>query len=217
MGASLVVLVVLSVLQVAVLSYVNPPFTVMTALDWIRSGGVVELTIPHDGWRQLREISPHIRKAVLAGEDQRFLSHNGFDFEEINEAVKDIVLQKGYRGASTVTMQAARTVFLWPDRSLVRKILEAYYTVLVEIFWDKRRILEIYLNTVDWGEGIMGVEAASRRYFHVSSQLVTQSQAALLAAILPSPHRWSPTHPNEQVLRRQRRILKDMEKMPLVS
>jgi len=217
MGVSLVVLVVLSVLQVAVLSYVNPPFTVMTALDWIRSGGVVEPTIPHHGWRQLREISPHIRKAVLAGEDQRFLSHNGFDFEEINEAVKDIVLQKGYRGASTVTMQAARTVFLWPDRSLVRKILEAYYTVLVEIFWDKRRILEIYLNTVDWGEGAMGVEAASRRYFHVSSQLVTQSQAALLAAILPSPHRWSPTHPNEQVLRRQRRILKDMEKMPLVS
>ena len=168
-------------------------------------------------WRPLNEIAPHIRKAVLAGEDQRFLSHNGFDFSEINEAMRDMVARKGFRGASTISMQTARTVFLWPARSLCRKILEAYYTVLIEIFWSKERILEIYLNTVDWGKGIMGIEAASRAYFHISSARVSQRQAALLAAILPSPHRWSPTNPNHYVLKRQGRILRDIRKMPLVS
>jgi len=168
-------------------------------------------------WRPLNEIAPHIRKAVLAGEDQRFLSHNGFDFTEINEAMRDMVSKKGFRGASTISMQTARTVFLWPARSLLRKILEAYYTLLLEIFWTKERILEIYLNTVDWGKGIMGVEAASRTYFHISSAHVSRRQAALLAAILPSPHRWSPTNPSPYVLKRQRRILKEINKMPLVS
>lgn len=168
-------------------------------------------------WRPLNAIAPHIRKAVLAGEDQRFLSHNGFDFSEINEAMRDMVSRKGFRGASTISMQTARTVFLWPARSLWRKVLEAYYTVLVEIFWSKERILEIYLNTVDWGKGIMGVEAASRTYFHISSAHVSRRQAALLAAILPSPYRWSPTNPSPYVLKRQRRILRDIKKMPLVS
>ena len=168
-------------------------------------------------WRPLNEIAPHIRRAVLAGEDQRFLSHNGFDFTEINEAMRDMVSKKGFRGASTISMQTARTVFLWPARSLWRKILEAYYTVLLEIFWTKERILEIYLNTVDWGKGIMGVEAASRTYFHISSAHVSRSQAALLVAILPSPHRWSPSNPSSYVLKRQRRIIRDIKKMPLVS
>jgi len=167
-------------------------------------------------WRPLEEISPHVRKAVLAGEDQRFLSHNGFDFTEIQEAMKDMVSRRGFRGASTVTMQTARNVFLWPARSLLRKALEVYYTVLIEIFWDKERILEIYLNTVDWGRGVMGIEVASQHYFRVSAAHLSRSQAALLAAILPSPHRWSPTHPGLETTRRQQRILRDMDRMPLV-
>jgi monofunctional biosynthetic peptidoglycan transglycosylase len=183
---------------------------------WIHEQGTVRPNHFHSPWRPIREVSPYLRKAVLAGEDQRFLSHHGFDLTEMNQAVKDIVLKKGFRGASTITMQVARTVFLWPERSLLRKGLEAYYTALIEIFLSKERILEIYLNTVDWGKGLRGAEAASRKYFRVSSLDVSRSQAALLAAILPSPHRSSPTDPSDQVLRRQRRILGDMEKMPLL-
>jgi len=216
-GTALFVLVILSVLQVALLRFINPPFTVMSAWERIRNMGSGKEVASIKEWRPLNEIAPHIRKAILAGEDQRFLSHNGFDFTEINEAMRDMVSRKGFRGASTISMQTARTVFLWPARSLWRKILEVYYTVLVEIFWTKERILEIYLNTVDWGKGIMGVEAASRTYFHISSARVSQRQAALLAAILPSPHRWSPTNPSPYVLKKQRRILRDIKKMPLVS
>ncbi|MEJ2587135.1 MAG: monofunctional biosynthetic peptidoglycan transglycosylase [Deltaproteobacteria bacterium] len=207
----------ISVLQVVLLKVVNPPCTLMTAWGWVESIFFQKPGPPRIYWRSLNEISPHMRRAVLAGEDQRFLNHMGFDFDEIKDAVEDMFSGEHIRGASTITMQAARTVFLWPDRNWVRKALEAYYTILMEVFWGKRRILEIYLNTVDWGRGIMGVEAASIRYFNVPASRITRIQAARLAAILPSPHRWSPTKPNAHVLRREKRILKDMGKMPLIS
>ena len=206
----------ISMLQVFILRFVNPPFTAMIAWNWVQEKDTRRLDALRSLWRPLKDISPYLRKAVLAGEDQRFLVHYGFDFTEMNKAIKDMVLRKGYRGASTITMQVARTVFLWPERSWLRKMAESYYTVIIELFWNKERILEIYLNTVDWGAGIMGAEAASRKYFHISCSRISRSQASLLAAILPSPHRWSPMNPNEQVLRRQKRIIKDMEKMPLV-
>jgi monofunctional biosynthetic peptidoglycan transglycosylase len=113
-------------------------------------------------------------------------------------------------------MQAARTVFLWKDRNWIRKSLEAYYTVLIEVLWSKKRILEIYLNTVDWGTDVMGAEAASRVYFHTSASRITAYQAALLAAILPSPHNWSAANPSAYVRARQQKILDDMRKMPLL-
>jgi monofunctional biosynthetic peptidoglycan transglycosylase len=114
-------------------------------------------------------------------------------------------------------MQTARTVFLWPDRSWGRKVAEAYYTVLIEIFWSKERILEIYLNTVDWGSDLMGAESACKTYFHRSCTHISRPQAALLAAILPNPDKWSPTNPSAYVSMRQKTILKDMKKMPLLS
>ena len=206
---------VLTTVQVLLLRFINPPFTARIAGGWIQSK--INSTVynrPHYYWRKLNDISPHLKKAVLASEDQRFLSHLGFDLIEINQAVWDIIRSKRVRGASTITMQVARTVFLWHGRSWLRKIAEAYYTILVEMFWNKARILEIYLNTVDWGKGIMGAEAASEKYFHTDSAHLTASQGALLAAILPSPHKWSPTHPNKFVRIRQKRILKDMTKMP---
>lgn len=211
------ILLALSMLQVLILRFVNPPFTAMIAWNWVQEKETHRLDALRSLWRPLKDISPYLRKAVLAGEDQRFLMHHGFDFTEMNKAIKDMVLRKSYRGASTVTMQVARTVFLWPERSWLRKTAELYYTVIIELFWKKERILEIYLNTVDWGRGIMGAEAASRKYFHISCSRISRSQASLLAAILPAPHKWSPTNPNEQVLRRQKRIIKDMGKMPLVS
>jgi len=198
------------------LRFINPPFTATTLWKWIKKGAVAPDYRLYHSWRPLKEISPHIRRAVLAGEDQRFLSHHGFDFTEMNEAVKDMVLKNEYRGASTISMQSARTVFLWPERSVFRKAAEAYYTVLIEIFWGKERILEIYLNTVDWGKDTLGVEAAAKRYFDRSASSISVSQAALLAAILPNPHKWSPIHPSPVVLKRKKRILRDMKIMPLI-
>jgi len=205
-----------SLLQVALLRWVNPPFTVMSAWQWV-CHAMGEDEVPRMDWQPLHRMSPHIRRAVLAGEDQRFLAHWGFDFTEIGEAMKHMASKRGLRGASTISMQTARSVFLWPSRSLLRKGLEAYYTVLIEMLWSKERILEIYLNTVDWGKGVMGVEAASQRYYRISSSRLTQEQAAFLAAILPSPHRWSPTDPSPHTRWRQERILRDMTAMPLVA
>ncbi|NNG06399.1 MAG: monofunctional biosynthetic peptidoglycan transglycosylase [Desulfobacteraceae bacterium] len=210
-------IIILSISQVLFLRFVNPPFTARTGWTWFEK----KLTTGHDKsplyrWRQLKHISPHLRKAVLAGEDQRFLSHHGFDFIEMNEAFWDILAERGTRGASTITMQAARTVFLWPGRSWLRKMAEAYYTLLIEVFWSKERIFEIYLNTVDWGEGIMGAEVASRNYFRRSSSRITATEAALLAAVLPNPRKWSPVNPSGYVEERKRKIMRDMRKMPLL-
>jgi len=203
--------------QVLLLRFFNPPFTVKTAWTWFGNKlSVSREKGPLYRWRPLKEISPHLRRAVLAGEDQRFLSHRGFDFIEMNKAVSDILMEKGTRGASTITMQVARTVFLWSGRSWLRKSLEAYYTLLIEMFWSKERILEMYLNTVDWGTDIMGAETASRRYFNTPSSHVTVSQAALLAAILPNPHEWSPVNPSPYVEERKYKIMHDMPKMPLL-
>jgi len=213
----MVLFLVVSVVQVAVLRVVNPPFTGTMISNWITdkvAGRKAQWLDPE--WRPLRNMSPHLRRSVLAGEDQRFANHNGFDFVEMNQAVQDALAGGRVRGASTITMQVARTVFLWPGRSLVRKGLEAYYTVLIEVFWSKKRILEVYLNTVDWGEGVVGAEMASRKYFRTNASYLTAEQAALLAAILPSPHHWSAEHPTEYVKERQRRILEDMRKMPLL-
>ncbi len=207
----------LTVIQILVVRFVNPPFTAVMAWQWVKGGGSYKMHNLRETWRSLHLVSPYLRKAVLAGEDQRFLDHHGFDFAELGHAVRDLLLQRGVRGASTITMQVARTIFLWPERSWLRKGAEAYYTLLIEIFWDKERILETYLNTVDWGTGIMGAEEAARRYFHASCGRLNPSQAALLAAILPNPHRWSPVHPNSRVLERQKRILRDMKRMPLIS
>jgi monofunctional biosynthetic peptidoglycan transglycosylase len=211
----LLILVLMSILQVSSLRYMDPPFFLITPLRSIISVFSPQEVDTSANWRSFDQISPHMKRAVLAAEDQRFLTHKGFDFVELNQALKDMATGKGYRGASTITMQTARTVFLWPDRSWTRKGLEAYYTVLLEIFLPKRRILEVYLNTVDWGKDIRGVEAAARSYFHVSADRLSREQAALLAAVLPSPHRWSPNKPNARVLRRQQRILQDMKLMPL--
>jgi monofunctional biosynthetic peptidoglycan transglycosylase len=208
---------VFSVLQVAVLKLVNPPFTGAMLSGWVKDKVAGrEAQWPDPEWRPLRRISPHLRRSVLAGEDQRFTTHNGFDFVEMNQALQDAVAGGRVRGASTITMQVSRTVFLWPGRSLARKALEAYYTVLIEAFWSKQRILEVYLNTVDWGEDVVGAEMASKKYFRTNASYLTAEQAALLAAILPSPHHWSPEHPTEYVKERQRRILDDMRKMPLL-
>jgi len=207
----------ITIIQVVALRFFNPPFTARMAWRWLHcrlTGANYEQ--PMYRWRQLDEISPYMRKAVLAGEDQRFLSHHGFDFTELRQAGRDFLLAERMRGASTITMQAARTVFLWPARTWPRKIAEAYYTVLLELVLSKERIFEVYLNTVHWGRGIMGAEAASQRYFSTGSSSLTRSQAALLAAILPNPTEWSPISPSDYVRERKLTIMKAMASMPLL-
>jgi len=167
-------------------------------------------------WRPLDKISPHLQRAVLASEDQRYLDHHGFDMVEIRQALKEFFLEQKCRGASTISMQAARTIYLLPNRGIIRKTLEAYYTLLIELIWNKRRILEIYLNTVDWGSEVMGAEAAAMRYFQKHSDQLTPQQAALLAAILPNPHRLSPVKSDTYVKMRAKRILAEMHRMPLL-
>jgi monofunctional biosynthetic peptidoglycan transglycosylase len=210
------VTVILTVIQVALLRFVNPPFTATSAWRWFRDGSSGQSERLSETWCPLDVISPYVRRAVLAGEDQRFLAHHGFDFIELNHAFQQLFRSGSLRGASTISMQTARTVFLWRGRGWLRKAIEAYYTLLIESFWRKERIFEIYLNTVDWGDDIMGIEAASRRYFRRSCAGITRNQASLLAAILPNPHRWSPVRPTARVLLNSKRILKDMAKMPLL-
>lgn len=203
--------------QVAVVKYVDPPFTFPMVYDSIRHRIHSQpYRRPAYIWKPLEEISLHVQKAVFAAEDQRFLKHHGFDVIEIRNALEELIYENRFRGASTISMQAARTVYLLPVRSIVRKVLEAYYTLLIEVLWSKKRILEVYLNTVDWGPGVMGVEAASRIYFNRPSKEINPQQAALLAAVLPSPHRLSPAKPNRYVRARARRILADMPQMPLL-
>lgn len=210
------ILCILTMVQVFLLRFLDPPTTVRMAWSFLRHKiAAKQYEKPLYQWRELEEISSYLKKAVLAAEDQRFLSHHGFDFTELNQALRDLLTAERTRGASTISMQVARTVFLWRGRSWFRKIAEAYYTVLIELMWSKERILEIYLNTVHWGKGIMGAEAASRRYFRTSSANITPSQAALLAAILPNPTKWTPIKPSKYVRERQKEIMRQMVWMPL--
>ena len=204
-----------TVFQVLTLRFVNPPFTFSTTYDrvvQVLKGETWQKPAWH--WTSLDNISGHLKRAVLAAEDQRFLNHHGFDFIELKIVLNDLSSAGKTRGASTITMQTARTIFLLPSRSVIRKLLEAYYTVLIEILWNKRRILEVYLNTVDWGNRILGAEAASRHYFNRPARTLTREQAARLAAVLPSPRLWSPIKPSEYVRWRQKRIMEAMDKMP---
>jgi len=203
--------------QVLALRFVNPPFTFGTTYDrviQVLKGETWQKPAWH--WTSLDNISGHLKRAVLASEDQRFLNHHGFDFIELKIVLSNFFSAGKTRGASTITMQTARTIFLLPSRSVIRKLLEAYYTVLIELLWDKQRILEVYLNTVDWGKRVLGAEAASRHYFGRSAKNLSRQQAALLAAVLPSPRRWSPVKPSEYVRWRQKRILGAMDKMPVL-
>ncbi len=155
----------------------------------------------------IERISPHLVRAVIAAEDARFCEHNGFDVEAIQEAMKANERGGRVRGASTVSQQTAKNVFLWPARSWLRKGLETYFTGLIEFMWPKRRIMESYLNVAEWGDGIFGAEAAAQARFGVSAAQLTPMQAARLAAVLPNPHEWRADRPGPYVRRRAATIL----------
>ncbi|HET7756483.1 MAG TPA: monofunctional biosynthetic peptidoglycan transglycosylase [Steroidobacteraceae bacterium] len=161
-------------------------------------------------WVSLEQISPHAAIAVIASEDQQFPFHAGFDFDSIREAVRASERGRRLRGASTISQQVAKNLFLWPGRSYLRKGLEAYFTVLIEALWPKERILEIYLNIAQFGPGVYGVEAAARRYYHKPAARLSSLDAALLAAVLPNPLRLRVDRPSRYVLERRDWILGQM-------
>jgi monofunctional biosynthetic peptidoglycan transglycosylase len=164
-------------------------------------------------WVSLEQISLYALQAVIAAEDQRFFDHNGFDFGAMNKAWQANEHRRRPLGASTISQQVAKNLYLWPGRTFVRKGLEAYVTLLLEGLWPKRRILEVYLNVAEFGPGVFGVEAASRAYFHKSAARLTLTEATLLAAILPSPLRSDLAHPTSYALSRSRHIQRQMKLM----
>jgi monofunctional biosynthetic peptidoglycan transglycosylase len=164
-------------------------------------------------WVPMEKISPFLYRAVIASEDQKFLEHHGFDWEAIHAALEENRSGKRLRGGSTITNQTAKNVFLWPGRNLLRKGLEAYFTVLIEFFWSKERILEVYLNVIEMGEGIYGAEAAARVYFGKAAIDLNRQEAALIAAVLPNPLRWRPDQPSSYLRQRQAWILRNMRNL----
>ena len=193
-----------SVLLVAVYIVINTPLTPLMIIrvfeGWF-GGKNVGIT---KTWKSYDEISPNVFRSLMAGEDGKFLKHNGFDWNAIERAKKTNERRKGKRliGASTISMQTSKNVFLWHGRNYVRKGLEAYFTVLIEALWGKKRILEVYANCIEWGDGIYGVEAASQAYFGKSCEKLSAREAALLAAIVPNPRRWSASKPTSYIQRR---------------
>jgi monofunctional biosynthetic peptidoglycan transglycosylase len=161
-------------------------------------------------WVDLEQVSPHAAIAVIAAEDQQFPFHAGFDFKSIREAIRHNARSERVRGASTISQQVAKNLFLWRGRSYLRKGLEAWFTVLIEVLWPKERILEVYLNIAEFGRGVYGVEAASQRFFRKPASRLTRSQAATLAAVLPNPVRLRVDAPSRYVLARRGRILGQM-------
>jgi monofunctional biosynthetic peptidoglycan transglycosylase len=165
-------------------------------------------------WVPLEEMSIYMPVAVMASEDQRFMEHHGFDYEAIEKALEENRKGKRQRGASTITQQTAKNVFLWPDHSWVRKGLEAYFTFLIEVFWSKQRIMEVYLNSIEMGDGIYGAEAVAQWHFGCTAAQLTRPQCALIAATLPNPLRFSSKNPSGYMLKRQTWIMRQMKYIP---
>jgi monofunctional biosynthetic peptidoglycan transglycosylase len=192
-----VLVIVLPVGATVVYRFVAPPITSLMVLRLIEGRGL------DYRWRGLRDISPTLAQAAIASEDARFCLHHGFEFAAMEKALEHNERRPGkIRGGSTISQQTAKNVFLWPTRDYVRKGLEAYFTVLTEALWGKRRIMEMYLNVVEWGSGIYGAEAASQAYFGHSARHLSTSEAAHLVAILPSPLKWKAVHSGAYVQRR---------------
>ncbi|MDN3723043.1 monofunctional biosynthetic peptidoglycan transglycosylase [Aequorivita sp. SDUM287046] len=197
----------LSVLWVLLYKFVPVPYTPLMAIRAIEGD---ENYVTHHDWVPIEEISPYLQLAVICAEDQTFLSHDGFDREAIEKALKNNEKGKKIRGGSTISQQTAKNAFLWPGRTWFRKGLEAYFTVLIEALWSKERILEVYLNSIEMGNGVFGAEAASQQWFKKSAKNLRADNAAAIAAILPSPQRYRANPPGPYVARRTQWIVRQM-------
>ena len=201
---------VLTILWVIALRFTNPPITYLMLQRGFEQKAAGKNWKIDRKWLDYEDMSDNLKRAALAGEDAHFMTHHGFDTEAILEALEKNKEGKALRGGSTISQQTAKNVFLWPERSWLRKGLESYFTVLIELFWSKQRILEVYLNVIEMGQGVYGAEAASQYYFHKSGKSLSKKEAALIIAILPSPQRWDARNPSNYVNRRANSIVRYM-------
>ena len=202
-----------TILSVAALRWLPVYFTPLMFIRLAQQAGAGEKLTLHHHWVPLEKISPSLSTAVMASEDARFLEHHGFDYKAIEHAAMRNMKhpEKRKLGASTISQQTAKNVFLWPGRSWIRKGFEVYFTTLIELFWSKQRIMEVYLNSIEMGNGIYGADAVAEWHFNTTASQLTRSQCALIAATLPNPLRYNSANPSSYVLKRQKRILHEMK------
>ena len=199
-----VIVVLVTVAIVLLLRWIPPPLSAFMLQQRLSGIAVDHRWVPMD------RISPHAALAVIASEDQNFFDHWGVDLKAIADAIEDNRTRKRPRGASTISQQVVKNLFLWPGRSYVRKGMEVYFTLLMEMLWSKQRILEVYLNVAEMGKGVFGVEAASQRFFHKPAGRLNRRESATLAAVLPGPKRMLADRPSDYVIRRTWQIIGQM-------
>jgi monofunctional glycosyltransferase len=203
----LIIFLIFTTAPVLVYRIVDPPTTPLLWIRWVESGYYKSYPTYLKHWVPLNQISPNLVRAVIAAEDQKFFQHRGFDWQAVKAAIKINFKTDKTVGASTISMQTARNVFLWQNRSWFRKSLEAWFTFLIESLWTKERILEVYLNVIEWGDGIFGSEQAALKYFKHSSEDLSPVESAMMVAVLPNPRIWSVLDPQPHVADRQLIIL----------
>jgi monofunctional glycosyltransferase len=202
------ILFIAQLIYIVVLKWINPPITLTQLSSWTSGDGLKRDYVAYN------EMSSHVKLAVISSEDQAFPDHDGFDWKSIEKAMKYNKRKPGrLRGASTISQQTAKNVFLWQGRTKFRKAVEAYFTTMIELIWGKRRILEVYLNVIEMGKGIYGVEAASQTYFDKSAKNLTRQQAAMIAACLPNPKKYTVRPASAYVLVKSGWILRQMSSL----
>ncbi|MEZ0472340.1 monofunctional biosynthetic peptidoglycan transglycosylase [Luteimonas salinilitoris] len=208
------VLVLLSILQVLALRFVDPPFSMFMVARQLRAwtAGDGDFRVAYR-WRDFDRIAPTLPLAAIAAEDQNFAAHHGFDLEAIEKAREHNAGGGRLRGASTISQQVAKNLFLWNGRSWVRKGLEAWYTLLMELMWPKQRILEVYVNVAEFGDGVYGAQAAARTFFGKDADALGTAESARLAAVLPNPKGYSAARPGPYVQRRTQAIQRQMRQI----
>ena len=202
-----------TILSVLALRWLPVYATPLMFIRWAQQVKAGEETKWYHHWVPLDEISPSLSLAVIASEDANFLKHNGFDFKAIEHAAMRNMKhpEKRKMGASTISQQTAKNVFLWPGRSWIRKGFEVYFTTLIEVMWSKERIMEVYLNSIEMGDGIYGADAVAEQHFNTTAKELTKAQCALIAATLPNPRRYNSANPSKYMKKRQKRILHEMK------
>lgn len=205
--------IALSLFGVLLFRFINPPFTwLMIQRGFEQKAAGKDWKVDKE-WVAFDDIADPMKRAAVAAEDQTFLENHGFDFKAIQRAIQKNANSKKLIGGSTITQQTAKNVFLWPGRSFIRKGFEAWFTMLIEACWSKKRIMEVYLNVIEMGDGIYGIEAASQAYFHRPAAKLTNRQAAAIAVIFPSPLKWSATQPTKYLKHRQYLIRANMRRL----
>lgn len=202
-----------SVFWVIALRFINPPITLLMVLRNIERKSDGKSFKTDKKWVKFEDMSDNMKRAAVSAEDQLFLKHIGFDFKSIEKAFASNAKGKKVKGGSTISQQTAKNVFLWPGRSWIRKGFEAYFTLLIEMFWSKERILEVYLNVIEMGDGIYGAEAAAQEYYGKTCEKLSRNEAALIAACFPNPLRWTPKNATPYIRHRQYLILRNMKRL----